>query len=300
MRLIDTARARAPIATAQPRPSSGVTLVELLVVVAILGTLVAVVMPAVQAARESARRAECQNNLRQVGLAINLHADRAGAFPIGCIGCRPPLLSDQPPIVLRYISWNVQLLRYLEDDTLWRQFDFARPSYHTTNRPVAATVMHTFLCPSTAEGELLSSQNVWKGAAFSDYGGVYGVEDASDSANLTDPTATQTLPAESLGVMLYEQPVAPQQVTDGLSHTATVAEVGLRRFSAETEWVNGNNVFAQEASTPINGPVELINEIGSPHPGGASLVFCDAHVEFVAESIDQYVLNAMLTKAGGE
>ena len=59
-------------------------------------------------------------------------------------------------------------------------------------------------------------------------------------------------------------------------------------------------MFAQEISTPINGTVQLINEIGSPHPGGAMLVFCDARVEFVAESIDQAVLNAMLTKAGGE
>jgi prepilin-type processing-associated H-X9-DG protein len=59
-------------------------------------------------------------------------------------------------------------------------------------------------------------------------------------------------------------------------------------------------VFAQEASTPINGPLVQINEIGSPHPGGASLAFCDGHVEFVDETIDQPVLNAMLTKAGGE
>jgi type II secretory pathway pseudopilin PulG len=276
------------------------TLVELLVVIAIIGVLVALVLPGVQAARESARRGQCLNNLRQLGVALNLHADRDGVYPAGCIGCRPVLNSDQPPAVLRYISWNVQLLPDLEADTLARKFDISLPSYYPTNRPVAATVIDTFLCPSTQEVELLSSQNVWKGAAFSDYGGVYGVEDFDGNNSAADPTDTQTLREESLGTLLYEDPIAPRQVTDGLSHTAAIAEVGVRRLSAETEWVNGSNLFAQEVSTPINGRVVLVNEIGSPHPGGASLVFCDAHADFVADSIDQAVLNSLLTKAGDE
>jgi type II secretory pathway pseudopilin PulG len=282
------------------RPLLAFTLVELLVVIAIIGTLVALLLPALLAARESARRTECQNNLRQIGVAMNLHVDRGGAFPVGCLGCRPRITADEPPAVMRYISWNVQLLPYLEEAPLAKQFDASLPSYHPTNRPVAAKLLRVFLCPSTEDPNLVSSQNVWKGAAFSDYGGVYGVEDPADDATLSDPTATQTLREESLGVMLYETPIAPKQIADGLSNTACVAEVGLRRFSAETEWVNGNNIFAQEVSTPINGPVVLINEIGSPHPGGALLVFCDARVEFVAESIDQALLNALLTKAGGE
>jgi hypothetical protein len=234
---------------------------------------------------------------------MSLHVDRGGTFPIGCLGCRPRLTSDEPPVVLRYISWNVQLLPQLEEEPLWKQFDVSLPSYHSTNLPVASTVLPVFLCPSTDEPNPISSQNVWKGAAFSDYGGIYGVEYPTDDATLVDPTATQTLGDESLGVLLYEVPVSPKQIADGLSKTACVAEAGVRRYSSETEWVNGNNIFAQEVSTPINGPVELIkliNEIGSPHPGGALLVFCDARVEFVAESIDQAALNAMLTKAGGE
>src|SRR6202012_6217028 len=99
--------------------------------------------------------------------------------------------------------------------------------------------------------------------------------------------------------MLYEDAVAPREITDGLSKTACVAETVLRR-QVESEWINGNNVFAQEASTPINVSSGLGNEIGSPHPGGASLAFCDGHVEFVAETIEQSVLNALLTKAGGD
>lgn len=74
----------------------------------------------------------------------------------------------------------------------------------------------------------------------------------------------------------------------------------MLRRQTESEWINGNNLFAQEASTPINQASGLGNDIGSPHPGGASLVFCDNHVEFLAETIEQSVLNALLTKAGGE
>jgi prepilin-type processing-associated H-X9-DG protein len=98
--------------------------------------------------------------------------------------------------------------------------------------------------------------------------------------------------------MIYDEAVLPARIIDGLSNTACVAETAPRR-KPELEWINGENIFSQEQSTPINGD-GLNNEIGSPHPGGASVVFCDARVEFLSDSIDQDVLNALLTKAGGE
>jgi prepilin-type processing-associated H-X9-DG protein/prepilin-type N-terminal cleavage/methylation domain-containing protein len=296
MRSIDVAPARAPITTTRPRSSSGLTLVELLVVVAIVGSLVALLMPAVQAARESARRAECQNNLRQLGLAINLHADRAGAYPVGCIGCRSkPPADGAPPAPLRFISWNVQLLPPLEQRELHAAFDFAQAAYAPPNKAVGAEIIAEFLCPSTPSPELVSTDFTWRGAAFTDYGGVYGVEGIGRSG---EPGATQTLNDASLGVLLYEDPVARHEVTDGLSKTAAIAELVDRRKDGIV-WINGHNLVAQDQSTPINA-VGLDDEIGSPHPGGASLAFCDGHVRFIAESIDQAVLIALLTKAGGE
>ena len=283
------------------RPSAGVTLVELLVVVAIIGALVALVLPGVQAARESARRAHCQSNVRQLGVAMTLHAQARGAYPIGCIGCKPPLVpSDPPRAPQRFISWNLQLLPLLEESALHESFDFDLPSYHASNKRVAAAVVSVFLCPGTAEPLTHCNVGLWKGAAFTDFGGLYGIEGPGYDADPNDPTATQWLRNESLGVLVYEEPVAPQQVTDGLSKTASIAEMSARRLPTETEWVNGHNVFAQQASTPINGPVVQINEIGSPHPGGASLVFCDGHVQFVSEAVEQAVLNAMLTRAGND
>jgi prepilin-type N-terminal cleavage/methylation domain-containing protein/prepilin-type processing-associated H-X9-DG protein len=277
---------------------AGVTLVELLVVVAIIGLLVALLLPAVQSAREAARRAECQSNLRQLGVAMALHANAQGAFPVGCIG--PSWTTN------RHISWNVQILPFIELRDLWERFDFDRASFHASNKTVGAHVVNLYLCPSTSDLQLLSSTGAWRGTAFTDYGGVYGVEGTGRDVPIGVPQTTgeetlrevQTLRGTSLGVLIYDVAVRPRHVVDGLSKTSCVAETATRR-QPESEWISGQNIFAQEQATPING-VGLNNEIGSPHPGGASLAFCDAHVEYVAETVDQAVLNAMLTKAGAE
>lgn len=271
---------------------SGFTLVELLVVVAIIGALVALLVPAVQAARESSRRTQCQNNLRQIGIAMALHANSKGAFPVGCIG-----RSNATGRLL--ISWNVQLLSYLELRDLEEKFDFGLPSYHADNKPVRDTLLAVFLCPSTESADLYSSDETFRGAAFSDYGGIYGVEGTQRNRPVDEqPPSQQTLQDDSLGMMLFEEPIAPKQVTDGLSKTAIVAEARDRRVSPR-EWASGLNIFAQEETTPVNG-TGLANEIGSPHPDGALVAFCDARVSFVNCSVEQDVLNAMLTKAGGE
>jgi len=283
-----------------PRCSArrGLTLVELLVVVAIIGTLVALVLPAVQSARESARRTECQLHLKQLGIAMALHVDRDGAYPAGCFGCKlqlPP--AGGPPAPQRFIAWNVAILPFLERDDLWRAFDRSIPSYRPANKQVGGQVIELFLCPSTQSDELLQTKGLWQGAAFTDYAGIYGVEGTGHTAEA--PDAAQWLRDEWLGVMLYETPVAPREVIDGLSKTASIAEIVLRR-QGETEWINGQNVFAQEVRTPINSASGIGNDIGSPHPGGASLLFCDGHVKFISEATRQNALNAMLTRAGND
>jgi prepilin-type processing-associated H-X9-DG protein len=276
-------------------------LVELLVVIAIIGTLVAITLPAVLSARESARRTECQHRLRQLGVAASIHIERQNTLPVGCIGCKfeppPPLAPPAPPAPLRFISWNVQLLPFLEHGDLWDSFDFAVPSYRPANKAVGANVIDVFLCPSTAAGSVRQTRGLWQGAAFTDFCGIYGVE--GEGRTNTDHNALHWITDESLGVMLYEQGVAPSEIVDGLSRTALIAETILRR-QIESEWINGHNVFAHEAATPINGTSGIGNDIGGPHKGGASLAFCDGHVEFVAESISQKALLALLTKAGGE
>src|ERR1043165_1938850 len=123
----------------------GFTLVELLVVIAIIGVLVALLLPAVQAARESARRTQCTSNLRQLEVAIALFEQQARTYPIGCIGCKfiaPP--AGGVPAKLRYLSWNIHVLPYLEEKTLRDAIDLSVASYQAPNSTAGANVGQVF------------------------------------------------------------------------------------------------------------------------------------------------------------
>lgn len=268
---------------------SALTLVELLVVIAIIGVLAGLILPAVQASRAQARQTQCQNHLRQIGLATAEFETARGHYPIGCLGCRVP--SSE------MISWNTQLLAYLEQTNLAAAYQIDVPSYRSPNRELGATVLPVFLCPDTPNELTVSEKGLWRGQAFSDYGGIYGVEGVGRDAAAGE--TIQTLADDSLGVFLFESGVEVAQITDGLSRTVGVAERITRRIST-SEWASGRNIFAHDGETPINQSSGLGNDIGSPHAGGAIVSFCDGHVEYVADSIEQRVLNSLLTKAGDE
>jgi prepilin-type N-terminal cleavage/methylation domain-containing protein/prepilin-type processing-associated H-X9-DG protein len=271
----------------------GFTLVELLVVVAIIGVLVALLLPAVQAAREAARRTACANNLRQQGVALLSFESQRRTLPIGCIGCL--FVEDKAQ---RFHSWNAQLLPWLEQASLHARLDFEKPSNEPPNLTAGAQPIDLFLCPSTPDQPIVNSTGRWKTAAFTDYGGVYGVGGTGQNAE-EEEWNKQYLKRDSLGVLLYDEAVAYSDVPDGTSRTVAAAELLLRRRT-ECEWINGNNIFAQEVQTPINTVVNISVGIGSPHPGGAQVVFCDGHVEFLSERLEQETLNALLTRAGEE
>jgi prepilin-type N-terminal cleavage/methylation domain-containing protein/prepilin-type processing-associated H-X9-DG protein len=276
----------------------GFTLIEVLVVIVIIGVLVGLLLPAVQAAREASRRSHCQNNLRQLGVALAEYEGEHREFPIGCVGCKiQPNAEGEPFVPSRFTAWTVHLLPHLEQRELYAKYDFAVPAYQEPNRTVGSAALAVFLCPSTEPDVRHSSANLWRGMAFTDYSGIYGVE--GNGHESPDSTATQWLDERWLGVLVYEEAVAASEVTDGLSQTAAVAEL-LHRREVETEWASGHNLFAQEASTPINGDSGLGNDIGSPHPGGASAAFCDGHVAFLPDETPQEILNALLTRAGEE
>lgn len=269
----------------------GMTLVELLVVVAVLAALVALLLPAVQSAREAARRTACGNNLREIGCGIYGHEMSRRVFPVGCLGCQGP------PFPLRQVAWNVFVLPFVEQSAVADAFD-PRFSYRSAeNRRAAGVVVPMFLCPSTTRtnrtGRTTGDRNKngrWDAGddlAYTDYGGMFGV----------GYPVPRPLP-EHAGVMQYERPTSARQVTDGLSHTALVAECTGRDATYQSEWANGQNIFDQWHTGGINRSQN--NEIWSDHPGMAGMVFCDGHVEFVHEMIERAVLLALLTRAAGD
>jgi prepilin-type processing-associated H-X9-DG protein len=255
-----------------------------MVVVAIIGALAALLLPAVQASREAARRTECANHLRQIGLALLQHADRGDAFPIGCEGCGAFPAGN-------LTSWNTRLLPFLEHRTVAEAYDDSLPAKDAKNR-AAAIVIAEFLCPSEPNGQLVEPTGKWSGCAYTDFGGVFGVEGAgAGSSGAIDEV--------NLGVLVYDTPVRLADVTDGLSQTLAVVESRERR-TGDAVWINGHNLLAQESTAGVNAVSNLGGDIGSPHPGGAQGVFCDGHVHWLADSTPQPQLNAWLTRAGGE
>lgn len=279
-----------PSAPSAAQSRDGMTLVELLVVTAIVAALVALLLPAVQSAREAARRTSCMNNLRSIGCALYGFESAKRTFPVGCLECTTKAPRKQ-------IAWNAFILPFAEEPGAAAAFDFGFSYRSAQNRLAAGCVVPMFLCPSTTRtkrtGRTTGDRNrngQWDAGddlAYTDYGGMFGV----------GYSVPQPLP-EHAGVMQYEKATATKVITDGLSQTAAIAECTGRDSSYQSEWANGQNIFDQWNTSGIN--VSQNNEIWSDHPGMAGMVFCDGHVEFVHESVEQAVLLALLTRAGGD
>jgi prepilin-type N-terminal cleavage/methylation domain-containing protein/prepilin-type processing-associated H-X9-DG protein len=202
------------------RPSRAFTLVELLVVIAIIGILIALLLPAVQTAREAARRTECRNNLKQLGLAIQNYENARKRYPpAGLVG--PPVhdLYEGPfnPRTGNMISWIVLVLPYMEEQALYRQFDLQKSILDQPNDPQAATIK-TLYCPSDlAQGRFYSDNTLTNGKRFSK--GNYAAFVSPIHVSWTDWWC---------GGLSGNHRFAPKDVVDGLSNTLVVSEVRTR------------------------------------------------------------------------
>jgi prepilin-type N-terminal cleavage/methylation domain-containing protein len=258
------------------------TLIELVVSIAVIGILMALLLPAVQYCRESARRTDCKNRLRQQGLALhNFHAAH-NHFPIGQDGTND---FDH--------SWCTAVLPYLEQAALFDQYDYTRPWYDATsqNPAVAATNLKVFLCPSTSHS--------FPGAM--DYAGTYG----SDLTGLGccfgvglgwDSGILVGVRIEANGQPQRQGPINMAEITDGTSHTFLVVEDAGRTEIEGGLWASGANCLA--VAEPVNK--NRSNEIFSDHRVGAHVLLADGSVNFLSNATDLYMLGSLATRNGGE
>lgn len=312
----------------QRRPR-GFTLVELLVVIAILGILTALLLPAVQAAREAARRMQCASNLRQIGQALLNYEVQLGRFPPGRIGCDgigvEKRCDPQKPREYVGTSGFVMILPFLEKVDLYESFDFnLGPWIDATiwvrnNSEAIAARPKVFVCPSD-DSEPFSEDPAFvpwyytRGypAATGNYAFVAGKYGAWNG--LGGDSSSFLVKYGNTGVFVYKVSYCTRDITDGLSNTLFVGEVvDAHTLESSNIWTRGVREMdtMRSTSNPMNtktgGPVfidryeiQVNGAFASRHPGASNFVFGDGRVRLLSEAIDMEVYQALSTRCGGE
>ncbi|MEW4561042.1 DUF1559 domain-containing protein [Bremerella sp. JC770] len=287
------------------RQRYGFTLVELLVVIAIIGVLIALLLPAVQQAREAARRIQCSNTLKQIGIAVHNYHDVHLALPPGHViqANDPDWGSTTSDTNVESWGWGAILLPYIEQHALYEQSGLSRGVLlETVVDPIALTPIAAYRCPSDT-APTIGDGRKYSEWAVSNYKASYGHRSGAISIQTVHPT-----PEAETGCFLpIGKPGASQpslrfrDITDGTSNTIAIGEVAWKRgelFYEAAVWAGGTrgkggniceDVYAGGRAS-INHSNNVSNELcesfSSMHPGGAQFVFADGSVHFVTETID--------------
>jgi prepilin-type N-terminal cleavage/methylation domain-containing protein/prepilin-type processing-associated H-X9-DG protein len=224
------------------------TLVELLVVIAIIGILTGLLLPAVQAARAAAWRSSCQNNIRQLGVAVHIFADSRKVLPSSV---RPQGLTSSPRV-----AGLAQLLPYFEEGNRYERFDWTKNWSHPDNRQVVNARISILQCASSPDLDRLDgipeiSPWVAEVGATTDYSPTIYVDQRLKSAGLVDEAAVGVPPEKGspgLGMLTYNIVSRLVDVTDGLSHTIMYAESAGRPFL-----YRGRRVVGGPTTNRVNG-----------------------------------------------
>jgi prepilin-type N-terminal cleavage/methylation domain-containing protein/prepilin-type processing-associated H-X9-DG protein len=295
---------------------TGFTLVELLVVIAIIGILVALLLPAIQAAREAGRRSQCQNNLKQIGLAIQSHHDTRKQFPMG------RNRFDQFAV-----SWAFFLLPYMEETSVYNSWNSKARVDDLQNAAAMRTPIETYACPSRRRAaadrnfdnnSTPPAANAIGVATLADYSANAGIQLLTGMVG-SDENATVfgAYSRVDSGPIFSGSHISARQVEDGLSNTFAVAERHLPPVPQNTAEEMKDYEIGDTASIPGDTPHTTFrctekglaesmddpshNKFGSSHSSGTvNAVFLDGHVRGLQPDISIDVLKALSTIGGGE
>jgi prepilin-type N-terminal cleavage/methylation domain-containing protein/prepilin-type processing-associated H-X9-DG protein len=302
-------------------PRRGFTLIELLVVIAIIGVLIALLLPAVQSAREAARRAQCSNNLKQIGIAMHNYADAMGGFP-------PTAFAARRPDLEQFGGWGVQILGYIEQSQVYQAYNFDFGFHVPLNQTAVRTVMSVYTCPTTPRapdpvpGVVRFAGNA--GSPDPDLAAAPG--DYFTARSFVEPWRVPgNQRVEQWGALDMTQHTPFGKIRDGLSNTMLVYEcAGKPDYYERSQLVRPNdpsaNWFSHGAwagfmNMRVNtfrggeyvedGPCVINchngwNAVYSFHPGGINALACDGSVRFIKETTAKSVFAAFITRAGGE
>jgi prepilin-type N-terminal cleavage/methylation domain-containing protein/prepilin-type processing-associated H-X9-DG protein len=293
------------------------TLVELLVVIAIIGILIALLLPAVQAAREAARRISCTNNLKQIGLALHNYHAALGSFPCGAEVGFLYYQSSGTPVGTKP-GWRVFILPYVEQGNIHDQFDFESNICEGVDCELSAMALGLYQCPS--DGQQIydphrTNTYRWRTA---NYIGVSGARRFETCEQRHCGSWAND------GVLHPMSGVRVADIRDGTSNTLAVGEQvnwlrvwtsGAYTTTPQQPWQHVCVFAAKNVVWPINTDPEerrynhaqpdqncLFNDIffSSRHPGGANFCRADGSVGFVNETIDMETFKSLSTRDGGE
>ncbi|MFM7184623.1 MAG: DUF1559 domain-containing protein [Planctomycetota bacterium] len=272
------------------RSPAAFSLVEVLVVTVILAGVLGLMLPAIQRAREAARRTTCRNNVRQAALAVTGYEAAKRRFPAGCDQVPAPPLLEAGTL----LAWSAVVLPFLEESGVASRIDLSRAwNDHRGNAAAAVARVPAYICPSALQSY----------AGKADYGGVAGAW-MLGVAGVPFPGPTGLTNGMLVPRTEPHSAVTAATATDGLGHTLLVAESTDRGPPAAApadaddpagRWAT-MNCFAQ-ASAFVNADT---GDIRGPHAGGAEASFADGRVAFLSDQMDPAVLAAICTRNGGE